>query len=189
MERITIDLSQAHFWDITSVAALDKVVIKFRRKRRSHHSWHECCHQTVVDKFGIHNDPDEVEKLMGVTDLATTKSTLSPASTVPPDLWRCAKRAWVAARLERSLLLLHTWNDASSTGLMTEWSDWLGPKRIAGAHGTAGPERGKLALQYGKTLLAEAEQRVKDRGLQQVQTLLRHGDLWKHWRNLKPRPG
>ena len=46
VERITIDLSQAHFWDITSVAALDKVVIKFRcGRRRSHHSWHECCHR------------------------------------------------------------------------------------------------------------------------------------------------
>ncbi len=27
-----IDVSHAHFWDITSVSALDKVVIKFRRE-------------------------------------------------------------------------------------------------------------------------------------------------------------
>ena len=31
LSRVTIDVSQAHFWDISSVAALDKVVLKFRR--------------------------------------------------------------------------------------------------------------------------------------------------------------
>ena len=66
VERITIDLSQAHFWDITSVAALDKVVIKFRREGAevTIHGMNAAT-ETVVDKFGSHNDPDEVEKLMG----------------------------------------------------------------------------------------------------------------------------
>ncbi|MCC5807529.1 MAG: SulP family inorganic anion transporter [Opitutales bacterium] len=31
LSRVTIDVTRAHFWDITSVAALDKVVLKFRR--------------------------------------------------------------------------------------------------------------------------------------------------------------
>ncbi|MCC5790608.1 MAG: SulP family inorganic anion transporter [Opitutales bacterium] len=31
LSKVTIDLNRAHFWDITSVAALDKVVLKFRR--------------------------------------------------------------------------------------------------------------------------------------------------------------
>ena len=31
VSRVTIDVSRAHFWDISSVAALDKVVLKFRR--------------------------------------------------------------------------------------------------------------------------------------------------------------
>ncbi|WP_426954447.1 SulP family inorganic anion transporter [Muricoccus radiodurans] len=30
--RVVIDVSQAHFWDISAVAALDKVVMKFRRR-------------------------------------------------------------------------------------------------------------------------------------------------------------
>ena len=66
VERITIDLSQAHFWDITSVAALDKEVIKFRWEgvEVTIHGMNAAT-ETVVDKFGIHNDPDEVEKLMG----------------------------------------------------------------------------------------------------------------------------
>src|SRR3989339_61554 len=32
IERVRIDVSRAHFWDITAVSALDKVVIKFRRE-------------------------------------------------------------------------------------------------------------------------------------------------------------
>ncbi len=31
LSEVTIDLTRAHFWDISSVAALDKVVLKFRR--------------------------------------------------------------------------------------------------------------------------------------------------------------
>ena len=65
-ENVVIDLSQAHFWDVTSVAALDKVVIKFRREGAevTIHGMNAAT-ETVVDKFGIHNDPAEVEKLMG----------------------------------------------------------------------------------------------------------------------------
>src|SRR5690606_24744917 len=32
LERVTIDVSRAHIWDISSVAALDTVVLKFRRE-------------------------------------------------------------------------------------------------------------------------------------------------------------
>jgi SulP family sulfate permease len=31
LDSVTIDVSRAHFWDISAVAALDKVVMKFRR--------------------------------------------------------------------------------------------------------------------------------------------------------------
>jgi MFS superfamily sulfate permease-like transporter len=32
IEHVRIDVSRAHFWDITAVTALDKVVLKFRRE-------------------------------------------------------------------------------------------------------------------------------------------------------------
>ena len=32
IENVTIDLTQAHMWDVSGVAALDKVVLKFRRE-------------------------------------------------------------------------------------------------------------------------------------------------------------
>ena len=65
VEKVTIDLSSAHFWDITSVSALDKVVIKFRREGAEVNliGMNEAS-ATVVDKFGVHNKPEEVAKLM-----------------------------------------------------------------------------------------------------------------------------
>ncbi|WP_022959933.1 SulP family inorganic anion transporter [Spongiibacter tropicus] len=66
VESVCIDLSQAHFWDITAVGALDKVVIKFRREgAKVDIVGMNAATETVVDKFGVHNDPKEVEKLMG----------------------------------------------------------------------------------------------------------------------------
>jgi SulP family sulfate permease len=66
VETVCIDLSQAHFWDITAVGALDKVVIKFRREgAKVDIVGMNAATETVVDKFGVHNDPKEAEKLMG----------------------------------------------------------------------------------------------------------------------------
>ncbi|WP_417698698.1 SulP family inorganic anion transporter [Pseudoalteromonas lipolytica] len=66
LERVTIDLSNAHFWDITSVSSLDRVVIKFRREGTDVNliGMNEATN-TIVDKFGIHDKPEEAEKLMG----------------------------------------------------------------------------------------------------------------------------
>ena len=65
VQNVTIDLSQAHFWDITAVSALDKVVIKFRREGANVDviGMNEAT-ATVVDKFGVHNKPEEAEKLL-----------------------------------------------------------------------------------------------------------------------------
>lgn len=65
IERVVIDLSQAHFWDITSVAGLDKVVIKFRREGTVVDIiGMNAATRTVVDRFGTYDKPEEVEKLM-----------------------------------------------------------------------------------------------------------------------------
>ncbi len=66
VETVIIDLTYAHFWDITAVSSLDKVVIKFRREGATVTivGMNEAT-ATVVDKFGVHNDPEEVEKLLG----------------------------------------------------------------------------------------------------------------------------
>lgn len=65
LEKVTIDLSRAHFWDITAVAALDKVVIKFRREGTEVEvlGLNEAS-ATIVDRFGVHDKPDAIDKLM-----------------------------------------------------------------------------------------------------------------------------
>ncbi|MFN3709628.1 MAG: SulP family inorganic anion transporter [Alishewanella aestuarii] len=65
VEKVRIDLSKAHFWDITAVSSLDKVVIKFRREGTEVElvGLNEAS-ATLVDKFAIHNQPDAIDKLM-----------------------------------------------------------------------------------------------------------------------------
>lgn len=66
VEKVTIDLSRAHFWDITAVQALDRVVIKFRREGTEVEliGLNEAS-ATIVDRYAVHDDPEAVEKLMG----------------------------------------------------------------------------------------------------------------------------
>ncbi|GHA96665.1 SulP family inorganic anion transporter [Modicisalibacter luteus] len=66
LERVRIDLSRAHFWDITAVGALDKVVIKFRREGTEVEivGLNEAS-ATIVDRFAVHDKPEAVEKMMG----------------------------------------------------------------------------------------------------------------------------
>jgi SulP family sulfate permease len=66
VRKVVIDLQRAHFWDISSVAALDKVVLKFRREGAEVDviGLNEAS-ATIIDRFGIHDKPEEIEKVMG----------------------------------------------------------------------------------------------------------------------------
>jgi SulP family sulfate permease len=66
IEKVRIDVSRAHFWDITAVTALDKVVLKFRREGTDVEvvGLNEAS-RTLVDRFAVHDKPDAVEQLMG----------------------------------------------------------------------------------------------------------------------------
>ncbi|MBD3620237.1 MAG: SulP family inorganic anion transporter [Chromatiales bacterium] len=65
VDKVMIDLTEAHFWDITAVAALDRVVIKFRREGTEVEviGLNEAS-ATIVDRFAVHDKPDAVDKLM-----------------------------------------------------------------------------------------------------------------------------
>lgn len=65
INKVIIDLTHAHFWDITSVSALDKVVIKFRREGTEVEviGLNEAS-GTIVDRFAVHDKPDTVDNLM-----------------------------------------------------------------------------------------------------------------------------
>jgi sulfate permease, SulP family len=64
--KVRIDLTHAHFWDITAVSALDKVVMKFRRKGTEVEVLGlNVASATLVDKFGVHDKDVADDILMG----------------------------------------------------------------------------------------------------------------------------
>ncbi|TLD70801.1 SulP family inorganic anion transporter [Phragmitibacter flavus] len=65
LNKVVIDVSQAHIWDITAITALDKIVLKFRREGT------EVVLQglndasaTLVDRLAIHDKPGALDKLL-----------------------------------------------------------------------------------------------------------------------------
>ncbi|WP_078709938.1 SulP family inorganic anion transporter [Consotaella salsifontis] len=64
IETIVIDVSTAHIWDLSGVAALDRVVLKFRREGAEVEiqGLNEAS-ATLVDKLAIHDKPDALDQL------------------------------------------------------------------------------------------------------------------------------
>lgn len=59
IDRVVINVSKAHFWDITAVSALDKVVLKFRREgTQVEVTGLNEASATMVDQFGTHDKDD-----------------------------------------------------------------------------------------------------------------------------------
>ncbi len=63
VERVRIDLTAAHFWDISAVAALDKVVLKFRREGTEVElvGLNEAS-ATIVNALAIYDKSDALER-------------------------------------------------------------------------------------------------------------------------------
>ncbi|MDF3195256.1 SulP family inorganic anion transporter [Pseudomonas sp. 1928-m] len=65
VENVVIDLSRAHFWDITAVGVLDKVVIKFRGNGvQVDLVGLNKASATLVDRFGVHDKPEAQTDLL-----------------------------------------------------------------------------------------------------------------------------
>jgi len=66
VDSVRIDVSRAHFWDITAVSALDKVVLKFRREGTEVEviGLNEAS-ATMVDKFAVHDKDGADDMLVG----------------------------------------------------------------------------------------------------------------------------
>jgi SulP family sulfate permease len=64
LERVTIDVTQGHFWDLTGIAALDRVVLKFRRESTQVEiiGLNEES-VSLVDRLAVHDKPDALEQL------------------------------------------------------------------------------------------------------------------------------
>lgn len=66
LKRVTIDVTEAHLWDITAVGAVDDVVLKFRRhgvevelRGLNEASAH------MIDRFGVHDKDDAPQTVAG----------------------------------------------------------------------------------------------------------------------------
>ena len=65
IERIRIDLSAAHFWDLSAVSVLDKVVLKFRREGAIVELVGlNKASATIIDKYGVHDKTDDLDQVM-----------------------------------------------------------------------------------------------------------------------------
>ena len=66
LDKVIIDVSGAHIWDLSSVAALDMAVLKFRREGAEVEIIGlNKASETIVGKLGIHDKPGALERLMG----------------------------------------------------------------------------------------------------------------------------
>lgn len=66
LDHVIIDVNHAHFWDITSVKALDKVVIKFRREGSTVEiKGMNKATETILDRFSLYDKPEEIKKMTG----------------------------------------------------------------------------------------------------------------------------
>jgi len=66
LEKVTIDVSRAHIWDISSVAALDMIVLKFRRDGADVEIVGlNAASETIVDRLAVHDKPGAMDSVMG----------------------------------------------------------------------------------------------------------------------------
>ena len=66
IDKVIIDLTRAHFWDVSAVYALDKSVLKLRKEGKEVEiiGQNEAS-STIIDRFGIHDKPEEIDRIMG----------------------------------------------------------------------------------------------------------------------------
>lgn len=66
IDSVIIDVSEAHFWDISAVGALDRVVVKFRREGTEVELVGVSkASATMIDRFGVHDKLKPGEELAG----------------------------------------------------------------------------------------------------------------------------
>ena len=64
LDCVVIDVSRAHFWDITAVDALDKVVLRFKREGVAVEvvGLNEAS-ASMMNRFAVHDKPGPVQGL------------------------------------------------------------------------------------------------------------------------------
>lgn len=66
LERVRVDLTHAHIWDLTGVNAVDKVVLKFRRAGVEVEVLGlNDASATIMDDLAMHDEPNAMAKVLG----------------------------------------------------------------------------------------------------------------------------
>ena len=66
VERVRIDVSRSHFWDVSAIAALDRVVLKLRsRSVEVEVSGLNEASATMIEKFAVHDKPGAADPSFG----------------------------------------------------------------------------------------------------------------------------
>lgn len=64
--KVIIDVSEAHFWDITAVSTLDKVVLKFRdRNTKVEIIGKNEASATIIKLLAVHDKPEKIKNAVG----------------------------------------------------------------------------------------------------------------------------
>ncbi len=64
LDRVVIDVTEAHIWDISAVQALDMAVLKFRREGAEVEVvGMNAASETIVDRLALHDKPGALDKL------------------------------------------------------------------------------------------------------------------------------
>ncbi len=66
LDRVVIDVSSAHFWDISAIGTLDKAILKFRREGTAVEviGLNEAS-ASMVQRFAVHDKPGAGAQLGG----------------------------------------------------------------------------------------------------------------------------
>ena len=66
LDRVRIDVTKAHIWDLTGVNAIDTAVLKFRRMGAAVELvGMNDASATIMDKLAVHDQPDAMQKVLG----------------------------------------------------------------------------------------------------------------------------
>lgn len=91
----------------------------------------------------------------------------------------CDHAAWAATQLKADVQLLHVL-DRAPDAVPTDGSGSIGlgaSEQLLDSLAKLDEDRGRLRLERGRAILAQAEKRVRNQGVAGVTTLLRHGGL------------
>ena len=178
-------MSRAHFWDITAISALDKVVPKFRREGTEVEviGLNEAS-ATMVDKFGVTDKGRRRRRAAGPlrrTHMNIDRKILACVDNTPMAEVVTDYASWAARRLDAPVELLHVL-ERHVEALPRSGPQRLDrPRRPGETHGPAHPGGCRAHPQRPQRarprLLSVLRERAIRGGAAIVDSRLRHGDI------------